>query len=180
MHLEQPLNKTQRFEQLFRSWYAPLVRYAVSITKGGMEEAEDLVQQVFAKYWEQQLEDTVQLSEKAYLYKMVYHQALNQLRKVHVRESYKMDRQRVEKDEQQSGGTAFDLQDQIRKAMEKLSPQCRQVFELNRFEELKYREIADHLGISIKTVESHMGKALKIMRQELVEFLMWLLIFLFF
>jgi RNA polymerase sigma-70 factor (ECF subfamily) len=64
-----------------------------------------------------------------------------------------------------------ELQDKIQKALKNLPAQCRQVFELSRFEELKYREIADQLGISIKTVETHMGKALRVMRLELAEYL---------
>jgi RNA polymerase sigma-70 factor (ECF subfamily) len=55
--------------------------------------------------------------------------------------------------------------------MEHLPEQCRLVFKLSRFEELKYSEIAQQLGISIKTVENHMGKALKIMREQLKDYL---------
>ena len=54
---------------------------------------------------------------------------------------------------------------------------CRTVFQLSRFEELKYREIADKLDISVKTVENHMGKALKLLRLKLVDFLPFLFIF---
>ena len=56
--------------------------------------------------------------------------------------------------------------------------QCRTVFQLSRFEDMKYKEIADKLDISIKTVENHMGKALKLLRTKLVEFLPLLLILL--
>jgi RNA polymerase sigma-70 factor, ECF subfamily len=52
-----------------------------------------------------------------------------------------------------------------------LPEQCRLVFKLSRFEELKYNEIAEHLQISVKTVENHMGKALKIMREQLKDYL---------
>ncbi|MEJ0055136.1 MAG: sigma factor-like helix-turn-helix DNA-binding protein [Bacteroidota bacterium] len=55
--------------------------------------------------------------------------------------------------------------------------QCRTVFQLSRFEELKYSEIAEQLDISVKTVENHMGKALKIMRTQLKDYLPLLLIF---
>ena len=56
-------------------------------------------------------------------------------------------------------------------ALKELPEQCRTVFQMSRFEELKYREIADRLGISVKTVENQMGKALKILRVKLVEYL---------
>ena len=69
-----------------------------------------------------------------------------------------------------------ELQNQIHVAIESLPEQCRLVFKLSRFEELKYAEIAEQLGISIKTVENHMGKALKIMREQLKDYLtVWLL-----
>ena len=63
----------------------------------------------------------------------------------------------------------------IREALESLPEQCRTIFQLSRFEDLKYREIADRLQLSVKTVENQMGKALRIMRAKLVEFISLLL-----
>jgi RNA polymerase sigma-70 factor (ECF subfamily) len=72
---------------------------------------------------------------------------------------------------------ANELEIKIAEAMKTLPEQCRIVFQLSRFEELKYQEIADQLQISIKTVENHMGKALKLMRGQLKEYLPLFLIF---
>ena len=69
-----------------------------------------------------------------------------------------------------------ELQERIRVALLKLPEQCRIAFKLSRFEELKYSEIASHLGISIKTVENQMGKALRIMREELKEYLPFIIV----
>jgi RNA polymerase sigma-70 factor, ECF subfamily len=69
-----------------------------------------------------------------------------------------------------------ELEVRIQQAMDKLPEQCRLVFKLSRFEELKYSEIAEQLNISIKTVENHMGKALKIMREQLKEYLPLLIV----
>ena len=66
---------------------------------------------------------------------------------------------------------ASELENRIYKALDKLPEQCRLVFKLSRFEELKYAEIAEQLNISIKTVENQMGKALKIMREQLKDYL---------
>ena len=63
------------------------------------------------------------------------------------------------------------LETRLRLALCELPQQCRTVFQLSRFEELKYREIADRMGISVKTVENQMGKALRILRQKLKGFL---------
>ena len=70
-----------------------------------------------------------------------------------------------------------ELEWKIQEAMKTLPEQCRLVFQLSRFEELKYSEIADQLQISVKTVENHMGKALKMMREQLKEYLPLFLIF---
>jgi RNA polymerase sigma-70 factor (ECF subfamily) len=68
-----------------------------------------------------------------------------------------------------------ELEDKIQKAISELPLQCRTVFQLSRFEQLKYQQIADQLNISIKTVENQMGKALKVLRLKLVEYLPFLL-----
>ena len=66
---------------------------------------------------------------------------------------------------------AFDLQDKIKLAYAQLPEQCAKIFRMSREEGLKYNEIAEELGISVKTVENQMGKGLKIFRSELKEFL---------
>jgi RNA polymerase sigma-70 factor (ECF subfamily) len=71
-----------------------------------------------------------------------------------------------------------ELENKFREALNELPEQCRTVFQLSRFEDMKYKEIADKLDISVKTVENHMGKALKLLRTKLVDFLPLLLILL--
>ena len=71
-----------------------------------------------------------------------------------------------------------ELEDRISEAIKELPQQCRTIFQMSRFEELKYKEIADQLGLSIKTVENQMGKALKIMRTKLADFLPLILLWL--
>jgi RNA polymerase sigma-70 factor (ECF subfamily) len=72
-----------------------------------------------------------------------------------------------------------ETQVRIQNALDKLPEKCREVFQLSRFEELKYKEIADKLGISVKTVEAQMTKALKILREELKELIISLLLIIF-
>jgi RNA polymerase sigma-70 factor (ECF subfamily) len=74
--------------------------------------------------------------------------------------------------------TSSELESKISEAMMQLPEQCRIVFQLSRFEGLKYAEIADQLEISVKTVENQVGKALKIMRDNLKEYLPLLILFL--
>jgi RNA polymerase sigma-70 factor (ECF subfamily) len=74
------------------------------------------------------------------------------------------------------GMVAAELETNIQKAINELPQQCRIIFQLSRFEQLKYQQIADQLGISVKTVENQMGKALKVLRTKLVEFLPFILL----
>src|SRR5699024_10490014 len=69
-----------------------------------------------------------------------------------------------------------ELQTKIAEALKELPEGCRTIFQMSRFEALKYREIAEKLDISVKTVENQMGKALKIMRLKLSDYLMLLLV----
>ena len=66
---------------------------------------------------------------------------------------------------------SLELEHKIHQAIETLPEQCRLIFKLSRFEELRYAEIAEQLHISVKTVENQMGKALKIMREHLRDYL---------
>lgn len=159
------------FDALFRAWYTPLVRYAYRFTEGDQDEAEELVQEAFVKLWKQRDSLDLQHSVKAYLYRMVHNQALNRLRTQRIHERYTQHQTRQMAQEYESPKDDPELQQRYRKVLDALPDQCRHVFELSRFEALKYREIAEQLGISIKTVETHMGKALRILRQELAEYL---------
>ena len=163
------------FETVFKNHFKSLHAYAQALVKDS-DSAEEIVQTVFLKLWEKK--DTIQInvSLKAYLYKTVYNDSMNYLRHQKVKMKH-WEHQRYEMD-QNSNQTNFDfgsdereLSKRIDRALGRLPAKCREVFELSRFEELKYQEIANRMGISIKTVEAHMGKALKTLRTELTEFL---------
>jgi len=163
------------FDAVFRQWYEPLCHYAARLADGDMDEAEDLVQQVFVKIWEQRARMDIAWSLKAYLYKTVHNAALNRLRAARTRSKYlEFNATQLENEQVPPDHAASELNERLQKALDLLPPQCRHVFELSRFEELKYREIADQLGISIKTVETQMGKALRIMRLQLADYLVTL------
>ena len=83
-----------------------------------------------------------------------------QAQKGHTEESHSADRL-----------SSRDLEEKIRQALNELPEQCRTIFQLSRFESMKYQEIAGQLGLSVKTVENQMGKALKRMRIKLAEYL---------
>jgi RNA polymerase sigma-70 factor (ECF subfamily) len=102
------------------------------------------------------------------------------IRHLNVRADYQKEQAYVESTIQWSVNDELnekELRHRIALAMEKLPPECRKVFRLSRFEELSYKEIAEFLDISVKTVENQMGKALRIMRVELSDYLFWGVLF---
>lgn len=164
------------YESTFREHYEPLTRYAHSILKN-QEEAEDAVQRLFVKFWEKRFELEID-NVRAYLYRATYNTCLNQVKsnKNALRHVPDSEVQIHASDDASHGMLGEELQLQIQDAMEVLPEKCRQVFQLSRFEEKSYKEISEELNISVKTVENHIAKALKIMRTELSEYLPLLLI----
>jgi len=164
------------FEKLFKHYYERLCRYANDIVNDA-DEAEDVVQQSMIAIWEKRNTLQITVSLKSYLYRSVHNTALNKIRHRNVRRSYAGEQSNgFEQGEETTADTLSgkELGHQIQVAINHLPEQCRMVFKLSRFSEMKYSEIADHLGISPKTVENHMGKALKLLRKQLKDFLIWI------
>ncbi len=161
------------FEMIFKAYYQPLCRYAYSFLED-KEEAEEVVQSAFITVWEKRKSIDIQTSLKSYLYRMVRNGCLNVIKHEKVKQQHVAHELAVTEVSYESVSQkvyATELEIKISEAMKVLPEQCRLVFQLSRFEELKYQEIADQLKISVKTVENHMGKALKIMREQLKEYL---------
>lgn len=164
------------YESSFREHYQPLTRYAHSIIKN-QEEAEDAVQRLFVKFWEKRFELKVD-NVRAYLYRATYNTCLNQVKQSkHTLNHVPEEEVQVHASEQASDLVlGSELQEQIEQAMQVLPEKCREVFRKSRFEEKSYKEISEELNISVKTVENHIAKALRIMRSELSAYLPLLLI----
>jgi RNA polymerase sigma-70 factor (ECF subfamily) len=167
------------FEMLFRTYYKPLCNYAYSFLND-KDEAEEVVQSAFIGVWDKRSSIEIQTSIKSYLYRMVRNSCLNVIKHSNVKKQHVRHEMAGGEPMEESASQSVisqELEQKIREAMKELPEQCRLVFQLSRFEELKYSEIAGQLNISVKTVENHMGKALKIMRQQLKEYLPLFLIF---
>ena len=167
------------FEMLFRTHYQPLCNYACSFLND-KDEAEEVVQSAFINVWDKRQSIEIRVSAKSYLYRMVRNACLNVLKHEKVKTAHA--REAMTDGEPVYDGASeslvsSELENRISEAMKMLPEQCRLVFQLSRFEELKYAEIAEQLSISIKTVENQMGKALKIMRVQLKDYLPLFLIF---
>lgn len=173
------LGNESAFEMIFRTYYQPLCRYAYSFLQD-KEEAEEVVQASFISVWEKRNNIAIETSLKSYLYRMVRNSCLNVIKHEKVKQQHVAHELAVSEVAYESVSQkvqAAELEIRITEAMKTLPEQCRLVFQLSRFEELKYQEIADQLQISVKTVENHMGKALKLMREQLKDYLPLFLIF---
>lgn len=167
------------FEKVYKHYLRPLHIYAISMLKDE-ESAKGMVQNVFLKLWERKERLSFSGSLQAYLYGAVYNECLNKLRhqKVKVNHQQHVTHTMKDNDAGHIGMELLDLKEKLQDALNELPEKCRTVFQLSRFEELKYKEIADRLSISVKTVEAQMGKALKILRIKLVDYLpliIWLI-----
>lgn len=164
------------FEALFRVHYRPLCAFAMGYLKD-MDKAEDLVQDLFFRFWLDRAKVNVTTSVKAYLYTSVRNRCLNALTAgAKVRALNEEVDDRLDEEERSEDEHAERIA-RVQAAIEALPEERRKVFKLSRYEGLKYHEIAARLGISVKTVENQMGSALKFLRQELkdlVPLLPWL------
>jgi len=146
------------------------------------DAVEDLVQDFFVTVWLEAPRMQVATSLKSYLFAGVKNRCLD-FRKHHkVTEKYKAFILFNAENEDNSFEHYFaesELRQAIEKSMTKLPPRCREIFELSRLNNLSNQEISDKLGISKRTVELQISNSLKILREELVEFLpMWLIVWL--
>jgi len=170
------------YERTFRFYYPRLCNYASSLLKDE-EDAEEIVQTVFITIWEKREELEITLSLKSYLYRAVHNHCLNRFKHASVKEAYREYSINYIPQSYESVTESIhadELAERIEKAIRLLPEQCQKAFRMSRFEELKYQEIADQLNISIKTVENQIGKALKILRNELADYLPSLLILVYF
>lgn len=161
------------FEQVFSTYYQALCNYACTTVKD-MDEAEEVVQNTFFNIWNKKEALEVTTSIKSYLYRAVHNECLNRIKHSKVRRLYAEDHKAFMAGGFEDSSKQFhgkELAALINKAIDSLPEQCSNVFKLSRFENLKYQEIADHLNISVKTVENHMGKALKLLRIQLKDYL---------
>ena len=160
-------------EQMFKDHYEGLCRYASTILKN-QADAEDIVQHLFIKLWEKRSEIEILSNVKSYLYRSTYNASLNAVKRSKRQVlfgSMESEDEPVSTNDTSNNLLSQELEGRIEDALEQLPEKCGEVFRMSRFSELSYKEIAEKLGISVKTVENHMGKALRLMRNELLDYL---------
>jgi RNA polymerase sigma-70 factor, ECF subfamily len=160
-----------QFESLFRSSYVSLVRYAKTLIKD-YDNAEEIVQDLFFRLWKNKEKLKIESSLNGYLFRSVHNRCLHHIEHNRVVERYaeEMSYRQSETQENPSDILYYkELQSRIARILEKLPERCGRIFYMSRFEGLKYAEIAEKLSVSVKTVESNMGRALKEFRKDLTE-----------
>lgn len=160
------------YDAVFREWYPALVRLAASLVRDG-DAAEEVAQDVMHELWRRRTLLEPDVSIRAYLLRSVRNRALNHLRHKRVRRESEHDVEALYHEPVASDQpiVARELAEAVQLAFNDLPPRCREVFELSRVHGLKYAEIATALGISQKTVEAQVGKALRVMRERLTPWL---------
>lgn len=176
LSLAELQNENQKaFELFFDYHYDQLCKYAFSILRN-MDDAEDVVQKSFFKLWDQRLTINIKSSILAYLYRVIHNDCLNTLELLSRKNTLSLELVNDSFVSVDNGVSSdiecSELQSAIDKSLSSLPNQCRKVFELSRVNQLSYSDIASELSISVHTVENHIAKALKILRVDLKEFLL--------
>ncbi len=172
---ETELEKLKRgdraaFEGLFHTYARILIHFSLRIVNDS-HLAENCVQDVFLHIWEHRDRIDPRQSIKSYLFTAVRNRALKQIRHEKVRREHQPEIILDPVTGPDQDLHFKELEAAVARAIAALPDKCRQIFEMNRFDALTYREIAVILNISVKTVETQMGRALKSLRRSLAPFI---------
>ena len=166
----------EAFSLLFQTYYTDLVLFCGNFIKD-KDSCEDIVQSIFLKLWNDRKNIQIEISLKSYLLKAVRNSCLDEFRHIEIVRQY----------ETEFGSSALDNYDtenyilysdlyaHLSRALEKIPDLYKEAFVLNRFEGLKYREIAEKLNVSERTVEVRVSKTLYLLRKQLKDFFIFLI-----
>ncbi len=164
--LKKGKDKAYRF--LFSRYYQWLCNYIYKLS-GSYQLSEDLVQDIFVKLWENRKTIVINSSIKNYLFKSCHNQFLQHIRKEKIKLDF-LDSLRwdilydVYNNEVES---AYEIKiNKLNILINQLPPRCKEIFIKAKLEKKKYKEIAEDMNISIKTVETQMTKALHFLREQ--------------
>lgn len=179
------INLDNIYDNLFREMYAKLYFYAKRFVND--EDAQDIVEDVFVDLWKRR--HSVVFGERihSFLYCSTYTKCINLLKHQKVSTTHitlidEINQQRISLMEDVVQGAEHQLECdelhlQIEQAIEELPEKCREVFRLSYLQDLKNEEIARALGLSVRTVEAHIYRALKYLRQRLSHVSFFFLLF---
>lgn len=166
----------EAFSLLFQTYYADLVLFCGSFVKD-KDFCEDVVQSIFLKLWHDRRTIQIETSIKSYLLKAVRNSCLDEYRHIEIVRKYETEHKSSVLDNYDTDNYILysDLYTHLIRALDKIPPLYKEAFVLNRFEGLKYREIAEKLDVSERTVEVRVSKTLDLLRKQLKDFFIFLI-----
>lgn len=165
---------TEAFDKLYYRHFAQLARFAFKKLQDN-DLSEEVVQDVFVELWKKKATLDTDGELQALLYAILRNKVLHELRARMIQNKHLESYGNTLLNQHTHNAESIDeetVRIKITAVIEGLSPQCRQAFTLSRFEHLSYKEIAARMGISVNTVEKHVGKALATLRNELHDYQM--------
>ncbi len=156
------------FKRLFEFYQEGLFWYCLKLLRDD-KLAEDVLQEVFLRLWRNRENIAVDKSVKSYLYTAAHNLSLNTIRNNRLAQEKlrKLNPSPVENLDPHLLASGEQLKEELVRAIEQLPPKAREVFKLSRENGMSYKEIGEELNIGIKTVETHIGNALKSIRSHL-------------
>lgn len=177
--LEKLKNDDQSaFTIIFTKYYPDLVRFSYSFTRNS-DASEEIVQEVFLKFWENRNSLVIHNSLKSFLLKTVQNRSIDCLRHENITNKYAsivLEHPLLSENDTENYILHSELEANFNHAMGKIPLQYSEAFRMSRIETLSYQEIAQKLGISVRTVEVRISKALSLLREELKDFLIFVLL----
>jgi RNA polymerase sigma-70 factor (family 1) len=158
------MDNPQGLKDVYKTYYNPLFVFAQSYLRD-TELARDIVQMTFIKVWEKRHELNPELPLTPYLFQIIRNRCINEIKYQNaIKRQVKVSSNQIDTDDPLSRLIQCEKIGMLTKIISELPVKCREIFELSRFSGLKYHEIAEKLQISVKTVETQMGIALKKIR----------------
>lgn len=153
------------YEKVFRAYYRSMTSYAFRFL-GNVPDSESVVQDVFLRLWQNRMDISITSSLQNYLFKSVKNQCVNFLEHERIKSRYQtiVIQHEADRNDFSEFFPEPDLMKRIESAIVALPPKRQEIFRMAREQGLKYREIADRLSLSVKTVETQMTMALKQLR----------------
>jgi RNA polymerase sigma-70 factor (ECF subfamily) len=166
------------FSTIFKVYYSDLVMFATNFTKD-LDISEEIVQNVFVRFWEDREIITINTSLKSFLLRTVQNRSIDWLRHLKIRDKYSADvleNSLLYENDVENYVFTSELEHQIEKALSQFPEEISNAFRLNRYDGLKYHEIAEKMNVSVRTIEVRIGKALHMLREHLKDFMITLAI----
>jgi RNA polymerase sigma-70 factor, ECF subfamily len=168
------------FETLFKSYFHQVLGYSREILKDH-NAAEEIAEEIFVHLWENKHKIFIETSIRAYLFRTAYNKCINHLKHKKVKDRYELFFRHHMSGEVYQSDYSFDyplsglihkeIEHLIEQSVQKLPEQCREIFRLSRFKEMRNQKIADKLGLSVSTVKTQITRALVRLRKDLQEVL---------